>query len=303
MALIAGPTASGKSDLAVRLGLALKQRGRAAVVINADSAQVYADLSVLSARPTEADMRGVPHRLFGAWDGALACSAADWAAAARAEIGVAHADGAVPILVGGTGLYIRTLLDGIAPVPPIDPDVRAAVRALPVAEAYAALSIEDTARAAVLAPADGARIARALEVVRSTGRGLAEWHAERSGGIAETIELHPAILVPSREWIYARCDARFAAMLEDGAIAEVAALLARGLDPALPVMHAIGVAEIGEYLAEQCSLAATQTRGAQATRNYAKRQFTWLRHQPPEAWPRLTNMSFDPEPIFDALLR
>ena len=127
MALIAGPTASGKSDLAVRLALA---HGNA-VVVNADSAQVYADLRVLSARPTDADMQGVPHRLFGAWDGAIACSAADWAAAAAAEIDAAHSDGKLPILVGGTGLYMRTLLDGIAPVPPVDPAIRAPVRAMP----------------------------------------------------------------------------------------------------------------------------------------------------------------------------
>jgi tRNA dimethylallyltransferase len=302
VALIAGPTASGKSDLAVSLALALEERRHAAVVINADSAQVYADLEVLSARPIEADMHGVPHRLFGAWDGAQACSAADWAAAARAKIAEAHEAGAVPILVGGTGLYIRTLLDGIAPVPPIDPEVRAAVRALPVAEAYAALLREDPVRAVALAPADAARIARSLEVVRSTGRGLAEWHGKRTGGIGEAIKLHPAILLPPREWIYERCDARFAAMLRSGAIEEVAALLARGLDPSLPVMRAIGVSEIAGYIAGEWSLDEAQTRGAQATRNYAKRQFTWMRHQPPADWPRLTNMPFVAEAIFEPLL-
>lgn len=148
LALIAGPTASGKSDLAVRLALALMQQGRQAVVINADSAQVYADLGVLSARPSDAEMQGVPHRLFGAWDGALACSAADWAEAARAEIAAAHADKAVPILVGGTGLYLRTLLDGIAPVPPIDPEVRLRARQLPLNEARDALLHEDPEAAA-----------------------------------------------------------------------------------------------------------------------------------------------------------
>ena len=139
VALIAGPTASGKSDLAVELALELERRGRHGVGINADSAQVYRDLAVLSARPSAKDMRGVDHRLFGAWDGADPCSAADWAAAAKREIENAHLVGTVPILVGGTGLYIRTLLDGIAPMPPIDPAVREAVRALPAAEAYAAL--------------------------------------------------------------------------------------------------------------------------------------------------------------------
>ena len=147
LALIAGPTASGKSDLAVRLALAIKAHGKDGVVINADSAQIYADLTVLSARPSQEDMHGIEHRLFGTWDGAEACSAADWATAAREVITEVHARGAVPILVGGTGLYLRTLLDGIAPVPPIAPEVRAKVRALPTAAAYAALQGEDPARA------------------------------------------------------------------------------------------------------------------------------------------------------------
>ena len=139
LALIAGPTASGKSDLAVRLALALKARGREAVVINADSAQVYADLAVLSARPSPADMRGIEHRLFGAWDGADACSAAEWAEEAKKAVAAAHSRAAVPIVVGGTGLYIRTLLDGIAPVPPIHDTVREAVRAMDTRALYLAL--------------------------------------------------------------------------------------------------------------------------------------------------------------------
>ena len=303
LALIAGPTASGKSDLAVRLALALKTRGQAAVVVNADSAQVYADLAVLSARPSLDDMRGIEHRLFGTWDGATACSAADWAAAARDVIGEVHARGAVPILVGGTGLYIRTLLDGIAPVPAIDPAVRAAVRALPTAKAYSALVLEDPARAALLAPADSTRIARALEVVRSTGQSLAQWQAELSGGIGQAVALHPAVLLPPREWVYARCDLRFGQMLDCGALSEVAALLARQLDPDLPVMRAIGVAEIGALLAGSSSRAEAEARGAQATRNYAKRQFTWLRNQLAPDWQRIEDNSYDEMAIFVSLLR
>eukprot|EP01037_Dinobryon_pediforme_P015194 gene15195-15338_t len=204
VALIAGPTASGKSDLAVRLAQCAALAPAGAVVINADSAQVYADLAVLSARPTAAEMRNVPHRLFGSWDGAQACSAADWAAAARAEIDAAHHAGRLPILVGGTGLYIRTLLDGIAPIPPIDPQVRAEVRAMPVAEAWAALAREDPPRAAALAPADTTRVARALEVVRSTGAPLAAWHGRREGGIADRIALAAVVLMPDRGWLHAR---------------------------------------------------------------------------------------------------
>jgi len=302
VAVIAGPTASGKSDLAVRLALALGERGQAAVVINADSAQVYADLAILSARPNEAEMRGVPHRLFGAWDGAMACSAADWAQAATAEIGRAHRDGAIPILVGGTGLYLRTLLDGIAPVPAIDPAVRSAVRALTVAEAHAALTREDPARAARLNPADTTRVARALEVVRSTGLSLDEWQQHREGGIADRIALYPAVLLPDRAWLYQRCDRRFDAMLEHGAIGEVEALLARGLDPALPVMRAIGVPEIAAYLAGESSLDAARMLGAQATRNYVKRQVTWLRHQCPPDWPRLAYEQYARDIPFASLL-
>lgn len=283
VALIAGPTASGKSDLAVELALAL---GRPAVVINADSAQVYRELRVLSARPTDDEMRGVPHRLFGEWDGAEPCSAADWAARAKREIEDAHLAEQLPILVGGTGLYLRTLLEGIAPIPEIDPVVRAAVREMPVEAAYAALQAEDPERAAALKPGDAQRIARALEVVRSTGRPLAEWQRERSGGIGQAVDLRPLVLLPPREWLYARCDLRFERMMECGAVEEVEALLARDLPPSLPVMRAIGVPEIAGYLRGEWSLEEATTKGQQATRNYAKRQYTWFRRQPPQDWGR-----------------
>lgn len=287
----------------MRTALAHMAKGGKAVVINADSAQVYADLAVLSARPTDAEMQGVPHRLFGAWDGADPCSAADWAAAARAEIAAAHAEGALPILVGGTGLYIRTLLDGIAPVPPIEADVRAEVRAMTVEAAYAALTAEDPARAAALAPADAARIARALEVVRSTGRPLAEWQAQTAGGIGAAVTLRPLILMPERAWLYERCDRRFAMMWANGAVAEVEALLARKLDPALPVMRAIGVPEVTAFLAGNATEAEAVAAGSQATRRYAKRQYTWLRHQPPAAWHRVTLDNSPPDSLVEALLR
>jgi tRNA dimethylallyltransferase len=308
VALIAGPTASGKSDLAVRLALALQERGPStssgrAVIINADSAQVYRDLRVLSARPTEQDMRGVPHRLFGAWDGAEPCSAADWAARAKREIEDAQLAGVLPILVGGTGLYIRTLLDGIAPVPPIEPAVREAVRALPVEEAYSALQAEDPERAAALDAADTTRVARALEVVRSTGRPLVRWQAQRVGGIGDAIDLHPLVLLPPREALYARCDARFERMLDEGAIEEVEALLSRALPPLSPVMRAIGVAEIAGFLRGEWSRDETLERGRRATRNYAKRQYTWFRRQPPGDWPRIQSESYDVGSIFETLFR
>lgn len=281
----------------------LKAQGREGVVINADSAQVYADLAVLSARPSPEEMQGIEHRLFGEWDGTEACSAADWAVRARDVIAEVHRRGAVPILVGGTGLYLRTLLDGIAPVPPIDPAVRDAVRAMPVEQAYAALQAEDPARAAALSPGDTTRVARALEVVRSTGRSLAEWQADRVGGIAGIVQLHPLILLPPRDWLYERCDRRFALMLDHGALAEVEALLARQLDPALPVMRAIGVPEIAALLNGEIDRAEAKSRGAQATRNYAKRQYTWFRNQPPQDWPRAESFDYDMEAEFASLFR
>lgn len=302
LALIAGPTASGKSDCAIRLALTLAKQGRRGVVINADSAQVYADLAVLSARPTEEEMQGIEHRLFGTWDGATPCSAVDWATAARREIAALHGQGAIPILAGGTGLYMRTLLDGIAPVPAIDPAVRKEVRALPVTEAFTALAAEDPQRAALLKPADATRIARALEVVRSTGKPLSYWQQQREGGIAHTVALHPLILLPPREELYPRCDVRFARMFEAGAVEEVEALLARNIDQALPVMRAIGVHEIAGWIRGEWSKDEAMERGAQATRNYAKRQYTWFRRQPPVDWPRNEMINCDISPYFETLL-
>ncbi|WP_066527987.1 tRNA (adenosine(37)-N6)-dimethylallyltransferase MiaA [Erythrobacter sp. CCH5-A1] len=307
LALIAGPTASGKSAVALALAHRLENDGRRTVIVNADSAQVYGDLQVLSARPSEDEMEGIEHRLFGAWDGAEACSAAQWAARAKAEIADIHAAGAVPILVGGTGLYLKVLLEGIAPIPAIDPAVRDAVRAMAPGDAYKLLQIEDPERAAMLDPGDSQRIARALEVKRATGVTLGDWQLAKAGGIAEEVTLHPLIVEPERQWVYDRCDARFETMLDNGAIAEVEALLARGLDPDLPVMRAIGVPEIAAWLAGEIEADAVVASGSQATRNYAKRQFTWFRRQPPPEWPRVhpdwESENIDIEACFASLLR
>ena len=285
LALIAGPTASGKSALA--LALAESTNG---IVVNADASQVYADLRVLSARPSDAEMARAPHRLFGHMDGRQACSAARWAGDAKREIAAAHEAGRLPILVGGTGLYIRTLLDGIAPVPEIDPAVREAVRALPVSEAHEALGREDPASAAALAPADTSRVARALEVVRSTGRSIRDWRAHKTGGIGDAVTLAPLILLPPRDWLTARCDMRFEAMLEEGAVEEVEALLARSLPADAPVMRAIGVPEIAAWLAGEIGRDEMVARAQTATRRYAKRQYTWFSRQPPGGWPRHTDV-------------
>src|SRR5207237_718599 len=219
LALIAGPTASGKSALALALA---EQTG--GVIVNADSAQVYRDLPVLSAAPTPTELTRAEHRLYGFLDGAVPCSAADWADTARHEMAEIHAQGRLPILVGGTGLYLRTLLDGIAPVPEIDPEVRREVREASVEENRRRLPELDPEAAARLKPADRARIARALEVIVSTGRTLAQWQQQREGGIGDTIELRPLILLPPREWLYRRCDERFARMMEHGAVGEVKTL-------------------------------------------------------------------------------
>jgi tRNA dimethylallyltransferase len=286
VALIAGPTASGKSALA--LALAAQTGG---VIVNADSAQVYRDLPIVSAAPTPDEVQRAEHRLYGLLDGAVACSAADWAARAKLEIDDIHASGRLPVLAGGTGLYIRTLLDGIAPIPPIDPKVRQAVRERPVQENRVELERLDPAAAKCLKPSDTTRIARALEVALSTGKTLAEWQKERTGGIASRVDLRPLILLPPRPWLYGRCDERFTRMIEQGAVEEVRALLARELDPNLPVMRAIGVREIAAHLRGETSLDETIAAGQQATRRYAKRQYTWLAHQPPAEWPRFTDAS------------
>jgi tRNA dimethylallyltransferase len=297
LALIAGPTASGKSALA--LALAERENG---VVINADSAQVYRELRILSARPSPAEEARAPHRLYGYRDGAAPCSAADWAGDAKTAIAEAHAAGRLPILVGGTGLYIRTLLDGIAPVPPIDPGIRAEIRALPVAQAYRALVAEDASAAGRLHPTDTTRIARALEVVRATGRPLAAWQSENRGGIGGLVTLRPLLLLPPRDWLHARCDRRFAAMLGEGGVAEVRRLIERRLDATLPVMRAIGVAEIAGWLAGHRTREQALAAGRTATRQYAKRQYTWFSRQPPPDWPRL-NEPLEGSAIDDALRR
>ena len=295
VALIAGPTASGKSALA--LALAVRTNG---VVINADSAQVYRDLPLLSAAPTTEELGQAEHRLYGIRDGAVPCSAAGWAEMARREIADIHSSDRLPILVGGTGLYLRTLLDGIAPVPQIDPDVRHRVREAAVEDNRARLTVLDPEAAERLGPADRTRVARALEVIVSTGRTIGEWQKDREGGIAGEIELRPLILLPPRPWLYARCDERFAQMVGSGAVEEVEILMARDLNPNLPIMRAIGVREIDTYLRGEATLAETICAGQQATRRYAKRQYTWFAHQPPAHWPQFRE-PLDLEPALELL--
>ncbi|QUL38828.1 tRNA (adenosine(37)-N6)-dimethylallyltransferase MiaA [Erythrobacter sp. JK5] len=307
VALIAGPTASGKSGLALQLAQARAKTKLDTWIVNADSMQVYRDIPILSAAPSEKERKQTPHRIYGEWEAQQTCSAADWAGRAKGMIAEAHEAGALPVLVGGTGMYMKVLLEGIAPIPEIDPEIRAVVRGLDTEDAYAALMIEDPERATQLDRGDSQRIARALEVKRSTGTTLADWQLAKTGGIEEDVDLTAVVLLPDRDWLYERCDTRFEAMLNAGAISEVEELVKRGLDPALPIMRAIGVPEIAAHLAGEFDRKELFQAGAQATRNYAKRQYTWFRRQPPESWARLTegaeSKSIDLDDVFGSLLR
>lgn len=282
VAVIAGPTASGKSALALKLAEA--ENG---VIINADASQVYADLAILSARPPSDETARAPHRLFGTIDGAESCTAARWAGLARAEIAAAHEAGRLPILVGGTGLYLRTLLDGIAPVPEIPAAVRAEVRALSTEEVRAALEREDPGIAARLHPHDTQRNARALEVMRATSRSLALWQqAAPEGGLLAEVALRPQVIDIARDTLVRRIDERVEAMWRAGALDEVRHLAARRLSPLLPVMRAIGVPPLLALLAGEMREAQALERWRLDTRQYAKRQSTWLRNQT-GCWPRV----------------
>ncbi len=283
------------------LELAKKQPS---VIINADSAQVYSDLRILSARPSEEEMGGIEHQLFGYIDGEEACSAARWAHDAKTAIAAAHERDILPILVGGTGLYVRILLDGIAPIPEIAPAIRQKIRQMELLEAYQALQSLDPVSAERLNPSDSTRIQRALEVIQSTGKPLDHWQKHKTGGIGENIKLHPLILLPPREWLYQRCDLRLHQMMEEGAAEEVENLLQRDLPPNLPVMRAIGVSAIAAWLAGDISREAAIERAQTATRQYAKRQYTWFRNQGPQGWPRLEEpLNNDFDEIIETILR
>ena len=274
------------------------------VIINADSAQVYRDLTILSARPTEEEMQGIEHQLFGYIDGMEACSAARWASDAKTAIAVAHARDLLPILVGGTGLYVRILLDGIAPIPEIDPEIRQKIRKMETLEAYHALQDLDPVSSERLNATDTTRIQRALEVIRSTGKPLDHWQKHKVGGIGDQIRLHPLVMLPPRDWLYERCDRRLREMIERGARQEVEQLLARNLPPNLPVMRAIGVAEIAAWISGDIGKDLAIERAQAATRQYAKRQFTWFRNQSPPDWPRIEIAdNYNMGTIFETILR
>ncbi len=276
--IVAGPTASGKSPLA--LDIAREFNG---VVINADSMQVYAELRVLTARPTPRDEARTPHRLYGTIPASQRCSAARWRDMALAEIEDATSSGKLAVVCGGTGLYLRALCQGLSPVPEIPPDTRRRLAARLAAQGAVALhgdlAARDPEMAARLEPADGQRIARALEVLEATGRSLAAWQAQDSHGPPAGLRFTTILLSPPREALYEACDARLAAMVEQGVLEEVRAVCALDLAPGLPAMKALGLREFAAHLAGDITLDDALDEARQATRRYAKRQMTWFRHQ------------------------
>jgi tRNA dimethylallyltransferase len=280
--LIAGPTASGKSALALSLA-----KATGGVVVNADSMQVYRDLRVLTARPSPEEEGQAPHGLYGTVDGAENFSVGRYLAAATEAIERAWAENRLPILVGGTGLYFKALLDGLSDLPPVPEAVRAAVRAAaegqPTPDLHAELSRRDPASAARLRPSDRLRVLRALEIHEATGTSLTEFQGRRGPAPLAGRRTVRLFLAPDREELRRRIDARFLAMIEAGALDEVRALAARALDPMLPVMRAHGVPGLIRFLDGETSLAEAVAKGQADTRAYAKRQFTWFRHQM-EGW-------------------
>lgn len=279
--LIAGPTASGKSALAIRLARAL-----GGVVVNADSMQVYRDLRIITARPTPGEEAAVEHRLFGHVDAAVNYSVGLWLADAAAAIRDVRAAGRTPVLVGGTGMYFKALTQGLSDIPQVPGEVRARVRdaaaGLSPQELHARLSAVDPLTASRLRPTDPQRNLRALEVFEATGQPLASFQGARQAPLLPPGSWRAVFLAPGRQELYRRIDARFDQMMEQGAVEEVRALAARGLDPALPAMRAHGVPGIIAWLRGEASREEAVARGKADTRHYAKRQHTFARHQLPD---------------------
>jgi tRNA dimethylallyltransferase len=294
--LIAGPTASGKSALA--LALAERLDG---IVVNADSMQVYRDLKIITARPGPDEERRAPHLLYGHIDAAENYSVGRFAADAGTALATARQRGRLAIFVGGSGLYFKALTSGLAAIPNTPAEIRAAVRARMDELGPLALHVElarrDPITAGRLQPADRPRIARALEVLEATGRSITDWHREGMAPALDPASAVTVFLAPDRAALYERIDTRFDAMLAAGALEEVAALAARRLDPLLPAMKAHGVPWLIRHLAGDTALAAAAAEAKKDTRHYAKRQFTWFRHQFAD-WPRV-----DPDEAVEAVMR
>jgi tRNA dimethylallyltransferase len=277
--VVAGPTASGKSDLAVDVA---EEFG--GVVINADSMQIYEGLEIVTAAPSPAARQRAPHKLYGIRDAAIPCSAGDWVALAEQEICRAQEEGLLPIIVGGTGMYLRTLMTGIAPMPPVASEIRNDVRSRLARDGSLALHAElatvDPESAARINVSDSQRIARAVEIFEATGRTLTEWQRDGSETSADGAYKFTTILLePPRDLLYAACNARFEKMLANGVLEEIRALASRNLDAALPAMKALGILNLLRHLAGDMSLDEACKASQQVTRNYVKRQGTWFRNQ------------------------
>ena len=290
--LIAGPTASGKSTAALRLAEEAARHSRAAWIVNADSMQVYEGLRVLTARPDEAEEAHVPHRLYGHVPPEMRYSAGAWLRDMKDVLAAAHAADALPIVVGGTGLYLKALTEGLAAVPAVPEAVQRRwsdrLADEGAARLHALLAERDPESAAAIRPADAQRIQRALGVLEATGIPLAEWR--RTHNAAPLIRIEDAarfVIEPDRAVLYGRIGERVDRMIAGGAVEEVRRLLARGLDESLPAMKAIGVATFAAHLRGEVSLAEAAGRTAQESRRYAKRQLTWFRHQMP-GWRSVT---------------
>lgn len=279
--LIAGPTASGKSALAASLAAQL-----GGAVVNADSMQVYRDLAILTARPQSRDLALAPHFLFGHVDGAVNYSVGRYLEDAEAILGELRARNALPVIVGGTGLYFKALTQGLSDIPKVPEAVRSAVRARaegrPAASLHAELAACDPVTAERLQPTDPQRILRALEVFAATGQSLASFQRMKQAPLIDAARCLAVFLAPEREALHAAIDGRFDTMIAQGALAEVEALGRRKLDPALPVMRAHGVPHLLAHLDGRLSLAEAMRLGKSDTRQYAKRQFTFARHQLPD---------------------
>lgn len=288
--LIGGPTGGGKSALALRLALAVGGE-----IVNADSMQLYADLRILTARPSDEDEARAPHHLFGVADAGEAWSVGRWLAAARDVLGDIAGRGRTAIVVGGTGLYFRSLTRGLADIPPVPSAIRQETAAMFDALGEAAfrdrLAGVDPAAARRIGTGDRQRLMRAWEVFAATARALSDWQAD-GPGVLDGAAWRGVILSPPRAELYRRCDARLVDMIEAGALDEVAHLMARGLDAGLPAMKALGVAPLAALLRGEMSLDQALARAQQETRHYVKRQITWFRHQTPD-WPRIEGRDGD----------
>ncbi|SMF71235.1 tRNA dimethylallyltransferase [Xaviernesmea oryzae] len=284
--LITGPTASGKSALALRLA-----REKNGVVVNADSMQVYDTLRVLTARPSDDEMEGVPHLLYGHVSATRAYSTGEWLRDVQDLLPRLRAEGRLPVFVGGTGLYFKALTGGLSDMPEISQDIRCRVRLRLQEEGPEALHAElfrrDAPVAGSLEPKDGQRIVRALEVLEETGRSIADFQGRQGPMVIDSARAKKLVVLPERKILHERIDRRFEKMLVSGAVDEVRALLALRPAPDVPAMKAIGVAQIADMLEGRMSREEVVERGSALTRQYAKRQMTWFRNQMDESWERV----------------